>query len=75
MSILADILRTKLNICIRVVNSLYEVRAFKGSLSYFEREREREVKGIERLKARRVNLTLSLMLSPNYVSGSQADSY
>ena len=40
-----------------------------------ESEREREVKGIERCKARRVNPTLRLMLFPNYVSGSQADTY
>ena len=43
-----------------------------------ERERgarDRAVKGIESVKARRVNPTLRLILSPNYVSGSQADSY
>ena len=40
-------------------------------------EKDREVKGIERVKGSQflINQTLRLMLSPNYVGGSQADSY
>ena len=38
-------------------------------------ERDREVKGIERVKGTQSKPNPSLMLSPNLVSGSQADSY
>ena len=52
----------------------------EGEIREIERERgekDREVKGIDRVKGIQfwVNPTLRIMLSPNYVSGSQADSY